>query len=66
MSFRKNRNLYSQILLQMLQRRQLKEPFTKPPDYGKLPTIPAYMVSNSALLSAGKNYHTRRAKNEFK
>ena len=52
--YRKNRNLYAQILLQMLQKEHLQEPFTKKPVHGKLATIPAYMVSTVlyALLSS--------------
>ena len=41
---RKNRNLYVQILAQMLRRENIKEPFNRVPERGKLPTIPAYMV----------------------
>ena len=42
---RKNRNLYAQILLKMLQKTHLKKPFTEKPNTGKLPTIPVYMSS---------------------
>ncbi|XP_057311173.1 centrosomal protein of 112 kDa-like [Hydractinia symbiolongicarpus] len=40
---RKNRNLYAQILLHMLLKDEIREPFLMKPSHGKLPTIPAYM-----------------------
>eukprot|EP00111_Clytia_hemisphaerica_P002603 TCONS_00007398-protein len=40
---RKNRNLYAQIMVQILKNGKIKEPFTTAPTAGKLPTIPAYM-----------------------
>ena len=42
---KKNRNLYAQILMNMLHKSELKKPFTEKPNAGKLPTIPVYMSS---------------------
>ena len=43
--FRKNRNMYAQVLLAMLKRDLIEEPFSQHPESGPLPTMPAYMVS---------------------
>jgi hypothetical protein len=43
--FRKNRNMYAQVLLAMLKRDLIEEPFSQQPEHGPLPTMPAYMVS---------------------
>ena len=41
---RKNRNMYAQVLLSMLKRDLIEEPFSQQPESGPLPTMPAYMV----------------------
>lgn len=41
---RKNRNLYTRLLLHMLKRGVLEGPFTSKPEPGSLKTLPAYMV----------------------
>ncbi|CAB3998794.1 centrosomal of 112 kDa-like [Paramuricea clavata] len=40
---RKNRNMYAQVLLAMLKRDLIEEPFSQQPEAGPLPTMPAYM-----------------------
>ncbi|XP_028406543.1 centrosomal protein of 112 kDa-like [Dendronephthya gigantea] len=40
---RKNRNMYAQVLLAMLKRDLIEEPFSQQPEPGPLPTMPAYM-----------------------
>ncbi|XP_041362418.1 centrosomal protein of 112 kDa-like isoform X2 [Gigantopelta aegis] len=40
---RKNRNMYTQLMLHMLKRGSLEGPFDKKPDEGPLPTLPPYM-----------------------
>ena len=40
---RKNRNMYAQVLLAMLKRDLIEEPFSQHPESGPLPTMPAYM-----------------------
>lgn len=42
-SGRKNRNLYAQLLLHMVKRNLLEEPFTRRPEAGPLKTLPSYM-----------------------
>lgn len=42
--WRKNRNLYAQLLLQMVKRGLLEEPFTRRPEAGPLQALPSYMV----------------------
>ena len=44
---RKNRNMYSQLMLHMLKRGSLEGPFTQRPEEGPLSTLPAYMVNVS-------------------
>ncbi|XP_078467212.1 centrosomal protein of 112 kDa-like [Lampetra planeri] len=43
-SSRKNRNDYARLLLHMLRRSVLEEPFTHRPDTGPLKTLPTYMA----------------------
>jgi len=50
-NFRKNRNLYAQLLLHMLKRGVLEDPFTRRPDAGPLQPLPSYMVRINALYS---------------
>ncbi|KAL9956211.1 hypothetical protein ACROYT_G037657 [Oculina patagonica] len=42
-SGRKNRNLYAQLLLHMVKRGLLEEPFTRRPEAGPLQALPSYM-----------------------
>ncbi|KAJ7390208.1 hypothetical protein OS493_026718 [Desmophyllum pertusum] len=42
-SGRKNRNLYAQLLLHMVKRGLLEEPFTRRPEAGPLQPLPSYM-----------------------
>jgi hypothetical protein len=37
--------MYAQVLLAMLKRDLIEEPFSQHPESGPLPTMPAYMVS---------------------
>ena len=37
--------MYAQVLLAMLKRDLIEEPFSQQPEHGPLPTMPAYMVS---------------------
>jgi hypothetical protein len=37
--------MYAQVLLAMLKRDLIEEPFSQQPEAGPLPTMPAYMVS---------------------
>eukprot|EP00795_Rhopilema_esculentum_P009370 gene9370-17075_t len=46
-SERKNRNLYAQILFQMLRKGWIDEPFDDEPAPGPLQILPAYMTSNN-------------------
>ncbi|XP_033097473.1 centrosomal protein of 112 kDa-like [Anneissia japonica] len=41
---RKNRNMYSKLLLHMLKRGVIEGPFTSKPESGPLPTLPSYMA----------------------
>lgn len=43
-SYRKNRNLYAQLLLHMVKRGLVEEPFTRRPEAGPLQALPSYMV----------------------
>lgn len=43
LSSRKNRNMYAQVLLAMLKRDLIEEPFSQQPEPGPLPTMPPYM-----------------------
>ena len=43
-SHRKNRNLYAQLLLHMVKRGLLEDPFTRRPEAGQLQPLPSYMV----------------------
>lgn len=43
LSSRKNRNMYAQVLLAMLKRDLIEEPFSQQPESGPLPTMPPYM-----------------------
>ena len=45
-SHRKNRNLYAQLLLHMVKRGLLEDPFTRRPEAGPLQPLPSYMVQN--------------------
>ncbi|KAL5018706.1 hypothetical protein ScPMuIL_004428 [Solemya velum] len=42
-SGRKNRNMYGNLMLHMLKRGVLEDPFTSKPQEGSLPTLPPYM-----------------------
>lgn len=42
-SGRKNRNLYAQLLLHMVKRGLLEDPFTRRPEAGPLQALPSYM-----------------------
>ena len=42
--YRKNRNLYAQLLLHMVKRGLLEDPFTRRPEAGPLQALPSYMV----------------------
>ena len=46
-SYRKNRNMYSKLLLRMLKRGNIDGPFATRPDTGPLKSLPSYMVSTS-------------------
>ncbi|XP_006814744.1 centrosomal protein of 112 kDa-like [Saccoglossus kowalevskii] len=63
---RKNRNLYAELLMHMLNRGVLEGPYSHRPDPGALPTLPAYMsiyfdepnkkkVSSKNLEEAGRS-----------
>uniref|UniRef100_A0A8C9EWP2 DUF4485 domain-containing protein n=1 Tax=Pavo cristatus TaxID=9049 RepID=A0A8C9EWP2_PAVCR len=41
---RRNRNSYAKLLLHMLKRGVLEEPFTREPEPGMLKTLPSYML----------------------
>lgn len=47
---RRNRNSYAKLLLHMLKRGVLEDPFTHEPEPGMLKTLPSYMVSVTLLL----------------
>ncbi|XP_055954492.1 centrosomal protein of 112 kDa isoform X3 [Patella vulgata] len=67
LSSRKNRNLYSQLMLRMLRRGTLESPFDLKPEDGSLPTLPTYMdktpdwVSGELTHSVGSSLFHRSA-----
>ncbi|TRY54239.1 hypothetical protein DNTS_035431, partial [Danionella cerebrum] len=48
---RKNRNLYARLLLLMLRKGILEDPFTHRPEEGSLKTLPTYMVNTTLTAS---------------
>eukprot|EP00112_Aurelia_sp_Birch-Aquarium-sp1_P014045 Seg3001.2 transcript_id=Seg3001.2/GoldUCD/mRNA.D3Y31 product="Centrosomal protein of 112 kDa" protein_id=Seg3001.2/GoldUCD/D3Y31 len=61
LSERKNRNLYAQILFQMLRMRNIDGPFDEEPASGALPILPAYMSRHLDEQQAKENSKNRRA-----
>lgn len=49
---RKNRNMYTRLLLHMLRGGVLEGPFTQKPDGGSLKTLPTYLVNSFSAFSA--------------
>lgn len=61
-TFRKNRNLYGQLMLHMLKRGVLEGPFTSKPQEGPLPTLPQYMVRLTWQVSYRMKWQITRIK----
>lgn len=53
LQFKKNRNAYARLLLEMLGRSRIEDPFDKRPPEGPLPQMPSWLVSS--LCSPGRN-----------